>query len=99
MHTRDIKVFFQTKPEGKAISWENHVDEIINGIKGGEQTSFKVYMKNLMPIEEMENVAKELCDAIKYHCKYTETKYHRIEECIGSSYTNLLTSANYIERS
>ena len=100
MHTRDIKVVFQTKPEGKAISWENHVDEIINGIKGGEQTSFKVYMKNLMPIEEMENVAKELCDAIKYHCKYTETKYHRIEECIGSSYTNLLTSANYIiERS
>ena len=100
MENNILRIKFQTKPEGKAILWESHVDEIINGIKGVEQTSFKVYMKNLMPIEEMENVAKELCDAIKYHCKYTETKYHRIEECIGSSYTNLLTSANYIiERS
>ena len=100
MNSRNIKVVFQTMPEEDVISWENHVDEIINGIESGGKTSFKVYMKNLMPIEEMENVAKELCDAIKYHCKYTETKYHRIEECIGSSYTNLLTSANYIiERS
>ena len=100
MENNILRIKFQTKPEGKAILWESHVDEIINASTGVVQNSCKVYIKNLMPIEEMENVAKELCDAIKYHCKYTETKYHRIEECIGSSYTNLLTSANYIiERS
>lgn len=96
MHKRDIKVVFQTMLEEDVISWENHVDEIINGIKSGEQTSFKVYMKNLMPIEEMDNVAKELCDAIKYHCKYNNTKYYRSEECVDKDYVNLFSSAKYI---
>lgn len=96
MHTRDVKVVFQTKPEEDAISWENHVDEIINGIKSGEQNSFNVYMKNPMPIGEMDNVAKELCDAIKYHCKYNNTKYYRSEECVDKDYVNLFSSAKYI---
>ena len=96
MENNILRIKFQTKPEGKAILWESHVDEIINAIKGVEQTSFKVYMKNLMPIEEMENVAKELCDAIKYHCKYNNTKYYRSEECVDKDYVNLFSSAKYI---
>lgn len=96
MNSRNIKVVFQTMPEEDVISWENHVDEIINGIESGGKTSFKVYMKNLMPISEMNNVAKELCDTIKCHCKYNNTKYYRSEECVDKDYVNLFSSAKYI---
>ena len=94
MEKNILRIKFQMKPAADAILWESHVDEIINGIKSGEQTSFKVYMKNLMPIEEMDNVAKELCDAIKYHIN-CEAKYVRHEECIATGYTDMLASATY----
>mgnify|MGYP006916060693 FL=1 len=96
MKTKNIEVVFHKNPTEKNIPWKNHVEEIINGIKSGVQNSFKVYMKNLMPIEEMDNVAKELCDAIKYHCKYNNTKYYRSEECVDKDYVNLFSSAKYI---
>ena len=89
-----LKIKFQNEPAADAILWENHVDEIINGIKSGEQTSFKVYMKNLMPIREMDSVAKELCDSIKCHFN-CEAKYVRYEECIAAGYTDMLASATY----
>ena len=94
MNSRNIKVVFQTMLEEDVISWENHVDEIINGIESGGKTSFKVYMKNLMPISEMNNVAKELCDTIKCHFN-CEAKYVRHEECIAAGCTNMLVSATY----
>ena len=89
-----IKVLFTQDEKVSAISWVNHVDEIINGIESGEQDSFKVYMKKLMPIKEMDNVAKELCDTIKYHFN-CEAKFIRHEECIAAGYTNMLASATY----
>ena len=51
-------------------------------------------MKNLMPITEMDNVAKELCDTIKCHFS-CEAKFTRHEECIAADYTNMLASATY----
>jgi len=91
---KNIKILFTTSKEERAISWANHVDEIINGIKSGEQTSFKVYMKNPMPIREMDNVAKEWCDTIKCHFN-CEAKSVRHEECIAAGYTDMLASATY----
>lgn len=94
MNINNFKITFQTKPAEGAISWTNHVEEIINGIESGGQTSFKVNMKNRMPINEMEKVAKELCDTIKCHFN-CEAKFTRHEECIAADCTNMLASATY----
>ena len=51
-------------------------------------------MKNLMPITEMDNVAKELCDTIKCHFS-CEAKSTRHEECIAAGCTDMLASATY----
>ena len=50
-----IKIIFQTRLEEDVISWENHVNEIIDGIENGTGCKFKVYMINPMPITEMNN--------------------------------------------
>lgn len=94
MNNNYFIITFQTKPAEGAISWTNHVDEIINGVVSGDQTSFKVYMKNPMPITVMDDVVKELCDTIKcyFNC---EAKFTRHEECIAADCTNMLASATY----
>lgn len=89
-----IKIAFTDKPENNSISWDKHVDEIINGVESEERSVFKVYMKNHMPIEEMENVVRELCDALDYRLK-TSLKYYRSNECIAGGYIDMLTSATY----
>lgn len=94
MENNILKIKFQTEQANDTILWENHVDEIINGIERGEHNSFKVYMKNLMPISEMDNVAKELCDTIKWHFN-CEAKYVRHNECIAAGHTDMLASAAY----
>ena len=55
-----VKVIFQVNLEEDVIAWEKHVDEILNGVESGEKSVFKVYMKNLMPIKEMDNSVREL---------------------------------------
>lgn len=91
---KSIKVIFQVNQEGDIITWENHVNEIIDGVESGKRTVFKVHMKNLMPIKEMDNVVRELCDALDYHFK-TISKYYRSNECIAAGYTEMLASATY----
>jgi hypothetical protein len=90
----NIKITFTDKPENNSISWDKHVDEIINGVESGERSVFKVYMKNHMPIEEMDNVVRELCDALDYRFK-TLSKYYRSNECVAAGYTDMLASATY----
>lgn len=94
MEDRNIKVIFQVNLEEDVITWENHVNEIIDGVESGKRAVFKVYMKNLMPIEEMDNVVGELCDALDYRFK-TSSKYYRFNECIAAGYTDMLASATY----
>ena len=83
----NIKINFQNGHEVNAISWDNRVNEIIDGIESGKRLTFKVYMKNLMPIKEMDNSVRELCDTIN-------TRY-RNNECIAAGYTEMLASATY----
>ena len=94
MEDRNIKVVFQVNLEEDVITWENHVNEIIDGVESGKKDVFKVYMKNLMPIEEMDNVVKELCDVLNYRFN-TLSKYYRNDECIAAGYTDMLSSATY----
>ena len=99
MMTNDIQtvpiiIIFQSEPEEDAISWENYDNEIIDGIESGKKTVYKVYMKNPMPIIEMNNVVRELCDALDYRFK-TLSKYYRSNECIAVDYTEMLASATY----
>ena len=94
MKDRIIKVNFQMNPKEDVIAWENHVDGIVNGIERGKRSVFKVYMKNHMPIEEMDNVVRELCDTLDYRLK-TSSKYYRSNECIAGGYTDMLASATY----
>lgn len=89
-----IKIVYQTTPDENAIPWENHFSDIIDGINEGKKTIFKVYMKNKMPIAEMDNVVKEVCDALNYRLK-TSSKYYRSNECIAVDYTEMLASATY----
>jgi hypothetical protein len=91
---KNIKVVFQTNLEENVISWENHVNEIIDGIESGKRLTFKVYMKNLMPIKEMDNSVRELCDTINTRFD-TFSKYYRNNECIAAGYTEMLASATY----
>ena len=89
-----IKIVYQTTPDENAIPWENHFSDIIDGVNEGKKTIFKVYMKNKMPIAEMDNVVKEVCDALDYRFK-TSSKYYRFNECIAAGYTDMLVSATY----
>ena len=57
---KNIKVVFQTNLEEDVITWENHVNEIIDSVESRGKAVFKVYMKNLMPIKEMDNSVREL---------------------------------------
>lgn len=91
---KSIKVIFQVNQEEDVITWDNHVNEIIDGVESGKKTVFKVYMKNLMPIEEMDVVVRELCNALDYRFK-TLSRYYRSNECIGAGYTDMLSSATY----
>ena len=90
----NIKIVYQTTPDENVLPWENHVNEIIDGVESGKKDVFKVYMKNLMPIEEMDNVVNELCDVLNYRFK-TSSKYYRNDECIAAGYTDMLSSATY----
>ena len=94
MRVSNIKVIFQAKQEDNDILWENHVNEIINGIESAMKTSFKVRMNNFMPIKEMNNVIKELCDTLDYRLS-TLSKYYRANKCIAAGYTDMLSSATY----
>lgn len=91
---KNIKVVFQINQEEDVITWDNHVNEIIDGIESGKRAVFKVYMKHLMPIEEMDNVVRELCDTINSRFD-TISKYYRNNECIAASYSNMFSSATY----
>ena len=90
----NIKIVYQTTPDENAIPWENHFSGIIDGINEGKKTTFKVYMKNKMPIAEMDNVVKEVCDALDYRFK-TLSKYYRSNECLAAGYTEMLASVTY----
>lgn len=90
----NIKIIYQTTPEENDIPWENHFSDIIDGIDEGKKTTFKVYIKNKMPIAEMDNVVKEVCDTLDYRLK-TSSKYYRSNECIAGGYTDMLASATY----
>jgi len=90
----NIKINFQNGHEVNAISWDNRVNEIIDGIESGKRLTFKVYMKNLMPIKEMDNSVRELCDTINTRFD-TFSKYYRNNECIAAGYTEMLASATY----
>ena len=46
MEDRNIKVIFQVNLEKDVITWENHVNEIIDGVESGKKDVFKVYMKS-----------------------------------------------------
>ena len=94
MEDRNIKVIFQVNLEKDVITWENHVNEIIDGVESGKKDVFKVYMKNLMPIDEMDNVVRELCDTLDYRLKIS-SKYYRSNECIAAGYSNMFSSATY----
>lgn len=90
----NIKIVYQTTPDENAIPWENHFSGIIDGINEGKKTTFKVYMKNKMPIAEMDNVVKEICDALDFRFG-TLSNYCRNDECIAAGYTDMLSSATY----
>lgn len=90
----NIKIVYQTTPDENAIPWKNHFSDIIDGIDEGKKTTFNVYMKNKMPIAEMDNVVRELCDALDYRFK-TLSKYSRSNECIAAGYTEMLASVTY----
>ena len=94
MRTSNIKVIFQTRLEENVISWENHVNEIIDGIENCTGYKYKVYMINPMPITEMDKSAKKLCNSIKCHFGIV-TKCYRSEELIASGYIDMLLSATY----
>ena len=90
----NIKINFQNGHEVNAISWDNHVNEIIDSVESRGKAVFKVYMKNLMPIKEMDNSVRELCDTINTRFD-TFSKYYRNNECIAVGYTEMLASATY----
>ena len=90
----NIKIVYQTTPEENTIPWKNHFSDIINGIDKGKKTTFNVYMKNKMSIAEMDNVVRELCDALDYRLK-TSSKCYRSNECIAGGYTDMLASTTY----
>lgn len=94
MEDRNIKVIFQVDLEEDVITWENHVNEIIDGVESGKKDVFKVFMKNLMPVEEMDNVVRELCDSLNYRFN-TLSKYYRNDVYIAAGYTDMLSSATY----
>jgi hypothetical protein len=90
----NIKIVYQTTPEENDIPWENHFSDIIDGIDEGKKTTFKVYIKNKMPIAEMDTVVKEICDALDFRFG-TLSNYCRNDECIAAGYTDMLSSATY----
>ena len=67
------------------------------GADYAKKAVFKVFMNNLMPIKEIDNTVRELCNKIKSHF-HTTSKYYRSNECIAADYTEMLSSVTfYIE--
>ena len=73
-----IQLFYQTILTEGSLLWEKYEFEIIKTVASSDNTSFTIFMKSPMPIEEMDNVVKELCDSLNYRFN-TLSKYYRNE--------------------
>lgn len=89
-----IKIKFQNDNKGDALSWEDYERKIMRDLETGHVSSYKVYMKNAMPISEINGVINELCNTISYHYNYV-TKSYRNEECAVAGSNDMLLSATY----
>lgn len=90
-----MKISFDTERKDSALLFDEFEEKVMNALERHDNTSFNVYIKNLMPIREMDNVVKELCDTIKWHFN-CEAKSVRHEECIAADYIDMYSSATYV---
>lgn len=60
-----------------------------------EKELYLIYIKHFIPIKEMDNVVRELCDALDYRFK-TLSKNFRSNECLACCWLYWYVEFSYI---
>lgn len=77
-----IKIVFSNEYKENALSFDEFENAIVDAIKDCKKASFRVFLRNPMPLSELEKVKRELCEKIEYDGDY-RTNVSREEECMG----------------
>lgn len=90
-----IKIVFSNKYEENALSFEEFENAVVDAIKYCKKASFRVFLRNPMPLSELNSVVSELGDKIEF-IPGNNVTYSRNNECFGEK-NNLLgvVSATY----
>lgn len=93
-----IKIVFSNKYEENAISFEEFENAVIDAIKDCKKASFRVFLRNPMPLSEFNSVVSELCGKIKpIHGNIVN--FSRNNECFGekNNLSGIVSATYYIE--
>lgn len=93
-----IKIVFSNKYEENALSFEEFENAVIDAIKYCKKASFRVFLRNPMPLSELNSVVSELCDKIKpIHGNIVN--FSRNNECFGekNNLSGIVSATYYIE--
>ena len=93
-----IKIVFSNKYEENALSFDEFENAIVDAIKDCKKVSFRVFLRNPMPLSEFNSVVRELCDKIKpIHGNIVN--FSRNNECFGekNNLSGIVSATYYIE--
>ncbi|MDY6294428.1 MAG: hypothetical protein SPL78_10060 [Bacteroidales bacterium] len=93
-----IKIVFSNKYEENALSFEEFENAVIDAIKDCKKASFRVFLRNPMPLSEFNSVVSELCGKIKpIHGNIVN--FSRNNECFGekNNLSGIVSATYYIE--
>lgn len=95
MKKNSIKISFNNPPKEDALPFDEFEEKVINVLEKNDNTSFNVYIKNRMPIIELDRIVDELCKRIEYKMGCKTNTVH-INECIASGYIDMYSGATYV---
>lgn len=90
-----IKIVFSNEYEENALSFDEFENAFVDALKDCKKASFNVFLRNPMPLSELNSVVRELRDKIE-SIHGNKVTYSRNNECVGER-NNLLgvVSATY----
>ena len=98
----NIKIVFSNEYEGNALSFDEFENAIVDAIKDCKKVSFRVFLRNPMPLTELDNVIRELCQRIELESDFRTTVF-RENECFGEKehhgviISGLVSAIYYVE--
>ena len=77
-----IKIVFSNEYEENALTFDEFENAVVEAIKDCKKASFRVFLRNPMPLTELDNEIRELCQRIELEGDY-ETIAYQEDECYG----------------